>query len=276
MGATLKRMVVDTSGWLALALASMTAFVQAALGLPFDLAPVATLGTLALLVYLLDHVRDDESGAFAGRIEVRALMEAAGLAGVALFLVAPAAAKGVIVAFTAVGFLYALPVPLPGGRRGRLKDLPGMKAWIVGAALTVGVVGLPVAWAGVACDGATAALVAFVFVIASVNVHVFDVRDVADDAPRGVATLPVLVGVAGTKRVLAVLLAVTTAAVGLAVLALEVLPLWTLAPMGAGVVATAVYLVAVRAGRSRAFYEVWVDGAWLVPGLTTVAVLAVA
>jgi|GEM_PF-3282784 len=49
-------------------------------------------------------------------------------------------------------------------------------------------------------------------------------------------------------------------------------PTWYPGSVGAGVAATLAYLAACRASRSRAFYEVWVDGAWLVAGLTTVAV----
>jgi 4-hydroxybenzoate polyprenyltransferase len=84
----------------------------------------------------------------------------------------------------------------------RLKDIPGSKAWIVGAILTYAVIALPLAYAGAKYGVIVALTTFFMFVFIVTNSHIFDIRDIQSDREKGVITLPIMAGIRGTKIIL--------------------------------------------------------------------------
>jgi 4-hydroxybenzoate polyprenyltransferase len=97
---------------------------------------------------------------------------------------------------------YSLPVPR-GGRR--LKDVFALNTALVAAAWAVTVTAVPLVLAGRPFGPVAAAVGLFFFLRSFVSVEVFNVRDVAGDAATGVRTLPVVLGIGPTRRVLALL-----------------------------------------------------------------------
>ena len=215
----------------ALVAAVEVAVVTAALGVPASPAPVA-VGLAAFAVYAADHVADAggdvASTPARARIALRygdQLMAAAavsyGLA-VALAVGAGPAALALVLVPGAVWIGYAsdwLPAvgdrlaplgdrvgPFGGVSVPRLKDVFLLNSAAVALAWAVAVVAAPLAFAGVPVDPVEAPTVAVLFAYVAarsfVDVEVPNVRDVAADAARGVATLPVAYGVAGTRRIL--------------------------------------------------------------------------
>jgi 4-hydroxybenzoate polyprenyltransferase len=79
-------------------------------------------------------------------------------------------------------------------RRIRLKDIPFLKPWLVSGAITLGVVGLPLSWAGQALDARAWSLTLIVGIFTLSNTHMFDIRDLASDAAARMRTLPVAIG----------------------------------------------------------------------------------
>ncbi|SDF76353.1 4-hydroxybenzoate polyprenyltransferase [Halorubrum xinjiangense] len=207
------------------------AVVTVALGVPLSTAPVA-VGLVAFAVYAADHVADaaGDAGSTPTRARVALrygdqLMAAAavsyGLA-VALAVSAGPAALALVFVPGAVWIGYAtdwLPAagerlaPL-GARVGplgevslpRLKDVFLLNSAAVAIAWAVAAVAAPLAFAGVpihpVATPTVAPLFAYVAARSFVDVEVPNVRDVAVDAARGVATLPVAYGVTGTRRIL--------------------------------------------------------------------------
>ena len=282
----------------ALVAAVEVALVTAALGVPSSTAPVA-VGLVAFAVYAADHVADAEGDAGStparARVALRygdQLMAAAavsyGLA-VALAIGAGPAALALVLLPGAVWIGYAsdwlpavgdLLAPL-GDRVGplgdvsvpRLKDVFLLNSAAVALAWAVAVVAAPLAFAGVSVGPTetptVALLFAYVAVRSFVDVEVPNVRDVAADAARGVATLPVVYGVSGTRRILfgvdavaAGLLAATAATGGASPTAL--------AALGVGLaVSVAVTALADRLG--GAALGVGPDCSYLVAGAVLLA-----
>lgn len=203
--------LVDSSLWTALTLAALPLFVAHALHLPLDLRPAAIIGAAGLAIYNLDHLADalGEPGSAdhwrdgIGRGPLIALVVGACLALGALLLSAPPAATAVVLLFGSVGALYGLPLlPRAGGGWWRPKDVPGAKCLLVSGAITVAAVGLPLAMGGTTppdADVAPVALFLFAFVLG--NTLMCDVGDLQADLRSGVRTLPVVLGVAGTRQV---------------------------------------------------------------------------
>lgn len=233
--------IVDSAAWTALTLSALTLGASYMLGLGFELRAAGVIGASGLFVYNLDHLADSyrERGsaeqwkAGIGRTTLLFLVLVSALLLSLQLLGAPAAVGQVVAGYMLVGVLYGLPFfPMPG-RRGlrwlRLKDVPGMKAVIVTSSITVAAVGLPLAWA---VDGqglgawalqspertfaAVAPVALFVWTLVFCNTVMCDVGDLAADRRTGVKTLPVLLGVARTRRLLALLLVAVVGAFGLA------------------------------------------------------------
>ncbi|MFW5999913.1 MAG: UbiA family prenyltransferase [Halorubrum sp.] len=233
---TLRQIAAFAAGapFTALVAAVEVAVVTVALGVPLSTAPVA-VGLVAFAVYAADHVADAEGDAgstpLRARISLRyadqlmiAVAVSYGLA-VALAAGAGPAALALVLVPGAVWIGYAtdwlpaagdLVAPLGEVSVPRLKDVFLLNSAAVALAWAVAVVAAPLAFAGVAVDPAetpaAAPLFAYVFARSFVDVEIPNVRDVAVDAARGVATLPVTYGVAGTRRIL---LAVDAVAAGL-------------------------------------------------------------
>ncbi|WP_049911056.1 UbiA prenyltransferase family protein [Halorubrum coriense] len=222
----LRRVAAFAAGapFTALVAAVEVAIATAALGVPASTAPVA-VGLVAFSVYAADHVADAAGDVGStpqrARIALRygdQLMLAAavsyGLA-VALAVGAGPAALALVLVPGAVWVGYAtdwLPtvaalVAPPGSVSvPRLKDVFLLNSAAVALAWAVAVVAAPMAFAGVPVDPTDAPTVALLFAYVAarsfVDVEVPNVRDVATDAAQGVSTLPVVYGVAGTRRIL--------------------------------------------------------------------------
>ena len=200
------------------------AIATAALGVPLSTAPVA-VGLVAFSVYAADHVADAEGD--VGSTPARAqfalrygdqLMVAAALSyglAVALAVGAGPAALALVLVPGAVWVGYAtdwlptvgaLVAPLGSVSVPRLKDVFLLNSAAVALAWAVAVVAAPLAFARVPVEPAHAPTVALLFAYVAarsfVDVEVPNVRDVAADAAQGVSTLPVVYGVAETRRIL--------------------------------------------------------------------------
>jgi len=97
-----------------------------------------------------------------------------------------------------IGVLYSIEVSpkLP-----RLKNIPGMKNFIVTLSWVVGAVFVPLT-----CNyqgfGPTVMIFIFIFIKIFVNAVSFDIRDIEGDKKSGVKTIPVLLGRSRTKLLL--------------------------------------------------------------------------
>lgn len=208
----------------ALVAAVEVALVTAALGIPRSAAPVA-VGLVAFAVYAADHVADAEGDAAStpsrARVAIRygdQLMTAAAVSyGVAVALAVragpPALALVCVPGAVWIGYasdwlpaLGDVAAPLAAVSVPRLKDVFLLNSAAVALAWAVAVVAAPLAFGGVSVEAVGAPTVALLFAYVAVrsfvDVEVPNVRDVAADAARGVATLPVVYGVARTRYVL--------------------------------------------------------------------------
>ncbi|EMA62859.1 UbiA family prenyltransferase [Halorubrum lipolyticum] len=205
-----------------------TVIATVLLGVPLSPAP-AVVGLVAFAVYTVDHVADAAADA-------RSTPERARIArryGDQL-MIAAAVAYGLAVALSTLGGPLALGVALlPGAfwiayasdwlpnagravrslapddglaaapRLPRLKEVPVVSSVVVAAGWTIAVTVLPLAFADAAVSTPTVAVAVAYFLPRSfVDTELPNVRDVAADAAAGVATLPIVLGVAGTRRVL--------------------------------------------------------------------------
>lgn len=205
------------SVWVALALASLTAFSQAMMGLDSNWRPVLFVFLMALIPYNLDHLFDayiqkssDEKAQayFRSNFAVFALLGVA-ILGVAILLwFAPMTVRYVSLAVV-FPLVYGAPVfPLSRPNRQqwyRLKDIPGSKAWIVCAIITYAVIALPLAYAQAPFDQRAILTTCFIFAFEGSNANLFDIRDLDSDAQKGVLTLPRMVGVRATRLVLSLM-----------------------------------------------------------------------
>lgn len=198
--------------WTAAGVASLTYFVQEALGLPPDWRAVATIFAAALLPYNLDRlldsyvqpIPDPNVQSYFRNPGISLLLVAASLAIVALLLEAPSRVLLVSCAGI-VPLIYGLPLlPLGSGKNKRwyrLKDIPGAKSWIVTGIITYAVLAVPLAYANVSPDRSAILTALFLLVLIGTNSHLFDVRDVNSDREKGVLTLPLIVGVRGNRLI---------------------------------------------------------------------------
>ncbi|WP_435100025.1 UbiA family prenyltransferase [Halorubrum sp. N11] len=84
----------------------------------------------------------------------------------------------------------------------RLKDVLVVNSVVVAAGWATALTFLPITFAGTAVGPAVAAVFAYFFLRSFVDAELPNVRDVDADAAVGVATLPVVLGVVRTRRVL--------------------------------------------------------------------------
>lgn len=204
--------LVFSSIWSAASMAALGLFAGHVLGLAVDARPALLLLVSSVFVYTVDRLADIRTDGipdawkahfFRGR-SVFALLFGCTAATAVLLWGAPSATRWVFLSYMSVGVGYGLPLlPRPtrdGVRWMRLKEIPLLKSWLVGAAISVGVVGLPVSWAGLHTFTLDAwFLSVFVFVFCTTNAHVFDIRDIEADRAAGIRTMPVVLGVWQTK-----------------------------------------------------------------------------
>lgn len=205
-------LVIYPSVWVASAIASLGMYVQIVLGLEADWRPILFIFFTALIPYNLDRIfdsyvqiiPDEKAQLFFRQPYILVLLFLAIASTILLLSDAPqnvryASIPGI------VPLLYGAPV-FPFKQEQwqwyRLKDIPGSKAWIVGLTLTYASVALPLAYAGAKFNFSAALTTLFLFVFIVTNSHLFDIRDLESDRQKGVITLPITVGVKGTKLLL--------------------------------------------------------------------------
>lgn len=262
--------LVETNLLVALAVVALHRFVVLHLGLDVPVATDLVIGGSTLALYSVDRLFDRavEGERSATRSPLRGGVTAA--IGVVVAIVglvaAPPAVRALVVVGALVSTTYGLPVRRREGVRRwvRLKDLPGVKSWMVAAAVSVAVVSVPVVWSAAPVDARVVVTTAMLFALTAANAHLFDLRDVAWDRRLEVPTVPVRWGV-GTARALIVALllaAMASAAVDAATVA---------GPTGLGVVVAALAVVPLAWRGSPATpalaWPLVVDGALVLPWL---------
>lgn len=186
---------------------------------PHAWGPAALIGCATLAVYNLDRLvsasRED-----AGELSARhrwigarrrglwGLVLAAGLAGAATLLVVPPRVVAALVPLGAAALAYSMPMlgarrsPVPRAQqtRRRLKDIPGLKIFVIALVWAAVSVLLPALHARVSLASRDVALtflarMSFIFAITLP----FDIRDMRADARAGIRTLPMLLGARRTR-----------------------------------------------------------------------------
>ena len=206
------KIFIYPSLWVSLAVASLAYFTQETLCLDHDWRPLALIFAAALLPYNLDRILDSyvqtipepQAQSYFRHRGSFLLPLAATVALAILLYYAPSAVRLVSCGGIAP-LIYGLPLlPLGEGKNRRwyrLKDIPGTKAWIVAGIVTYAVVAIPLAYAGVTPERQALLTALFLLVLTGTNSHLFDVRDVNSDSQKGVLTLPLVVGIQGTRMV---------------------------------------------------------------------------
>ena len=206
------KIFIYPSLWVSLAVASLAYFTQETLGLPYDWRPLALIFAAALLPYNLDRILDsyvqtipDAQAQSYFRHRGIFLLPLAAALGLAILLYYAPPPVRLVSCGGIAPLIYGLPL-LPLGRGNnrrwyRLKDIPGTKAWIVAGIVTYAVVAVPLAYAGVTPDRPALLTALFLLVLTGTNSHLFDIRDLKSDAQKGVLTLPLMVGIRGTRLI---------------------------------------------------------------------------
>ncbi len=265
--------------WVATGLASLAFYTQDVLGLPTDWRAPILIFSASLVFYNLDRIFDSYvqeipdrqvQSFFRNKFVFVLLLLAALATGILLFL-APQQVRLVSLGGL-VPLLYGIPIlPLPQGKKTqwyRLKDIPGIKAWIVGGTLTYSVIAVPLAYANASLDCSAILITLFLLVFISTNSHLFDIRDVKSDRNKGVLTLPLIIGIRGTKIVfttLNLLVLIVTSWYwirGLTIPAPFVIGSTTLINLAI------VWLPTPETPRN--IYNIWIDGCLFLPELLTV------
>ncbi|MGK7892375.1 MAG: prenyltransferase [Xenococcus sp. (in: cyanobacteria)] len=202
--------LIYPSIWTAAGVASLTYFVQEALGLPHDWRAVVLIFSTALLFYNLDRfldsylqpIPDPQAQSYVLQPSFKLLLLVTVFAVGLLLYQAPATVK-LVSSAGLLPLIYGMPL-LPwmkekNWRWYRLKDIPGSKAWIVAIIVTYGLIAVPLAYVGAAFNHSAALITVFLLIFTGTNSHLFDVRDLKSDQEKGVQTLPLIVGVRGNR-----------------------------------------------------------------------------
>ena len=202
--AVLYETIVRSHCWVALAVTSLASFSAHVLEYQPSLAALGVVFFSTLLIYNLDTAIDLLSA--RGELQARQT-RATRLAWLALVTVLGLlatmrwATSALVIGGAAVCCLYAVPL---GPRRFRMKALPGAKSLVVGSAVAIAVVCVPLIEHGSAWSPLVWATLACVGTATIVNATLFDVRDLEQDRARGLSTLPVLLGLRATRILLCV------------------------------------------------------------------------
>ena len=204
------KLLIYPSLWVSAAVASLTYFTQETLGLDHDWQPLIFIFFAALIPYNLDRILDsyvqtipDPQAQSYFRHRGIFLLPVVAAVGLAILLYYAPPAVRLVSCGGIAPLIYGLPLlPLGRGKKRRwyrLKDIPGTKAWIVALIVTYAVVAVPLAYAGVSPDLPAFLTALFLLVLTGTNSHLFDLRDVQSDRQKGVLTLPLIVGIKGTR-----------------------------------------------------------------------------
>lgn len=258
-------------------IASLVFFTQDTLPLPTDWRPTALVFAAALIPYNLDRIfdsyvqiiPDQKAQSYFRHPRIFLLLLMAVFATGILLYTAPLEVRLVSCAGL-VPLIYGIPL-LPVLRDNqikwyRLKDIPGIKAWIVCSTLTYAVVAVPLAYASAPFNLAALLLTLFLLVFIGSNSHIFDVRDVDSDRKKGVFTMPVIIGVTATR--------IIWTGFNLTLLLLfwrftDVIPIPHLGVVVPATLATLVYIWTFGTTTPRNVYSVLIDGLLFLPALLT-------
>ncbi len=204
-GRRLIRIGLRTNLYVAFGVMSLGAWVARTEGLDLSISALAVLGCGTLLVYNLDHLRDDQA---RRRRDPGARPRLDTCSRVLLLVLAALGLTAAFVLGAPALFLSALPAGLiglaygagPAGRR--LKDLPGAKAWLVATAVSQAVLLVPRAGTLplMSPSVTTASSATFLFTLCALNAHCFDLRDLESDADAGVTTWATRRGAEGASQ----------------------------------------------------------------------------
>jgi 4-hydroxybenzoate polyprenyltransferase len=160
-----------------------------------------------------------------------------------------------------VGCLYAVPL---GNRQRRLKAFPGSKSVVVGGAVAIAAVSVPLAEHGASWSSTAWSTLLWLATLTVSNATLFDVRDFDQDSARGLKTLVVLLGVPRVRVALVFLLSASFALLGSTVPSLATPSLWLWLLM----VPLTLFL---RPSSPRAVFALVLDGALFLPWLYTLS-----
>lgn len=208
-----------SSAYLALIAIAKILIVMHILSLQLSLAPVVA-GLITFAIYAIDRLIDVESdhqstpgrAAFVRRHEdtLYALAALAYGIGVALSVLGGPVAFGFALLPGGVWVVYACDwIPASNLDVRRLKDVLLLNSALVAAAWAIPIVVVPIAFADATFGPVALVLVVYFFLGTLANVEVANVRDIESDARVGVASLPVVFGVARTRQFLYALAGLT-------------------------------------------------------------------
>ncbi len=186
--------------------------VHVVLSVPLNPAPVV-VGLVAFAVYVGDRIADAETdelatperSAFVTRHRTILSIATAVAYGIAVALAVTGGPVALAITLMPGAFwiLYASDwLPRVGAHVARLKQVLVVNSAVVALAWAIAVVGLPLAFADASVTPLAAVLFVYFLVDTFVNTEIPNVRDVEADAAIGVSTLPVVLGVGRTRRVL--------------------------------------------------------------------------
>ena len=163
------------------------------------------------------------------------------------------------------GLLYSFPVLPETSRYRRLKDIPLGKNLTISSAWAVPHALLPAVLAGSEFSEMAVATSVFFFGLVFINTVIFDMRDVGGDAAAGVRTVPVILGILPTTR----LLVATGLILGGIILAISipVVPLWQSGILALGTCYGIGYVISFRlTGADHAVCDLIADGQFIMIG----------
>lgn len=252
-----------SSAYLSVVTVVEVGIAMAVLSLPPSPAP-AVVGLITFAVYANDRIADadddarDKPGqvAFVRRHEDALYVAAAVSYGLAVSLAMLGGPLALALALLPGAFwvLYASDwLPRLGAGLHRLKDVLLVNTAVVALAWAVSLTFLPLAFADRGVTPTVAVVFAYFFLRSFVDAELPNVSDRAGDADAGVRTLPVVVGLRGTRYVLYAVDAATAAVLAYAAAA-GYLPVAVALALGAGLA----YSLAVTSVLAR-----YADRAWL-------------
>ena len=221
--------LVYSSAYIAVVAAVYVSIAMVLLSLPPSPAPVV-MGLVAFAVYTNDRLADVDADqvtnpgrtAFVRRHENALAVLAAAAYGLAVMLSVLGGPVTLAIALAPGAFwvLYATDwIPGVRGRIRRLKDVLVVNSAWVALAWALSATLLPIGFSGAEVTATAGAAFAYFFLRSFVNSEIPNVRDVDGDREAGVATLPVVFGVARTRHVLYAVDLLAIALVGYAALA---------------------------------------------------------
>jgi 4-hydroxybenzoate polyprenyltransferase len=269
--------VIYPSVWVAAGLASLAYVVQDILGLSHDWGAIVFIFTAAILPYNLDRLFDSfiqpspdvKIQAFFRQSNTWLLPLTSALVLVFLLFNAPQQVQLV----SCVGILplmYGLPV-IPWGYGNtrqwyRLKDIPGLKSWIVSGIISYALVAIPLAYSEKGLDPSVGLIALFLLIMTGTNAHLFDIRDIDSDQEKGVLTLPLLIGIRETRMLWT----------GLNMVLLLLMWFWQAAWMIPAfviivptVIINVIFIWLLQPDTQRSVYSIGLDGCLFLPALLT-------